>query len=454
MNRTAGRRWLVNALAVLIVLLLLWSCAAFRLSSAAASALAFPIKLRSQISADYGPDRLGRPIRSLKFSIVEDTMRDVGLAPDEAEDAQQAFELAMSSPVPTATLAPGQLPPAITPTRTPLPTNTRSPSRTPTEMIPDTATTTPAITLSPTKSRTPTETAEPSDTPSGPSKTPTKTKTPTPCLSTPVAQFREPPEGSIYTYGMQVPGEVFAYDPDNISPTCAAIGVYPADNGAGISPVGKVEFKIEKIGGGVVYTVDQLGVKYCAFTGTATCLTLPVEPGNWPGTANPIESGDYKMKARAKDDEGSYSEWVYVTFHLDLTPPSPTPTVTPTQTVTPTATASPTPVCSVITLTGFSNDDNDVWWTVTNGGATSITMNMIDLSWPASNVKLRHVKWDGSVIASPFDTAPPTSITSLAVNLIPGQSKELRFEFDSNVQTTGYDLTVTFDGGCSVSDSQ
>jgi len=40
------------------------------------------------------------------------------------------------------------------------------------------------------------------------------------------------------------------------------------------------------------------------------------------------------------------------------------------------------------------------------------------------------------------------------VNLIPGQSKELRFEFDSNVQTTGYDLTVTFDGGCSVSDSQ
>src|SRR3989304_3747520 len=88
---------------------------------------------RKEVGLPAGRARWGRPIRSLKFSIVEDTMRDVGLAPDEAEDAQQAFELAMSSPVPTATLAPGQLPGEFTPTKTLVPSGTPRPSRTPTE---------------------------------------------------------------------------------------------------------------------------------------------------------------------------------------------------------------------------------------------------------------------------------------------------------------------------------
>src|SRR3989304_1605166 len=149
MNRIAGRRWLINALAVLIVLLLVWSGAAFRLSSAAPSAMKFPIKLRSQISADYGPDRLGRPIRSLRFSIVQDVMRDIGLPPEEAENAQTAFEIAMSSPVPTATLAPGTLPPEFTPTGTPVPTETRRPTVTPTEVIPDTVSPTTSSTAVP-----------------------------------------------------------------------------------------------------------------------------------------------------------------------------------------------------------------------------------------------------------------------------------------------------------------
>jgi hypothetical protein len=191
MDRLRTHRWLINALAVLILLLVLWACAAMRLSTASASAMAFPIKLRSQIDADYGPDRLGRPVRSLRFSIVEDALRDSGLPPEEVESRQSAFEEAMTTPVLTATLVPGQLPRAFTPTSTRNPTDTRQPTRTPrpvtstaiatgsqTASVTITATITPTLTLTPTSTQKPSNTPKPSKTPKEPSKTPTASKTP------------------------------------------------------------------------------------------------------------------------------------------------------------------------------------------------------------------------------------------------------------------------------------
>jgi hypothetical protein len=191
MDRLRTHRWLINALAVLILLLILWACTAMRLSTASASALAFPIKLRSQINADYGPDRLGRPVRSLRFSIVEDALRDSGLPPEEVESRQSAFMEAMTTPVATATLAAGQLPRAFTPTNTRLPTDTPAPTRTPRPVTPTalatgsaTTSATPWATTTPTASVTPTSTAKPSNTPKPtktpkePSKTPTPSKTP------------------------------------------------------------------------------------------------------------------------------------------------------------------------------------------------------------------------------------------------------------------------------------
>jgi len=374
MNRIAGRRWLINALAVLIVLLLLWSCAAFRLSTAAASAMKFPIKLRSQISADYGPDRLGRPIRSLRFSIVQDVMRDIGLPPEEAENAQVAFEIAMSSPVPTATLAPGTLPPEFTPTRTPVPTKTPRPTRTPTEVIADTATTAPTatpsasstlITPTPTHSRTPTKTPEPSDTPSAASKTPTKTrtptktktpsKTPTPsgCLANPYVEIIVPTGEPTYSDGDLVVGEAFAYDPDNVNPgTCAYDGVYPADNGVGIT---QVQFEIWLVDGDRVYWVNQGSVKYCAFTGTDPCETYEIgSTTNWPNGGATVVSGTYVMKAKAKDN-GNFETWAdEVTFHISLPTPTdipPSETLTPSNTPTPTPTDTPTPTATVTPTT-------------------------------------------------------------------------------------------------------
>ena len=191
MNRLANRRWLMNALLVLIMLLILWSCSALRLGTASASALAFPIKLRSQIGADYGPDRLGRPISSLRFSIVEDALRDSGLPPEVAENRRSAFEESLTTPVATATLAPGSLPLAYTPTNTRVPTDTRPPSRTPfpatetavgsvspTASVTTSASVTVTITRTPTSTKKPSETSIPSKTPKEPSKTPTITKTP------------------------------------------------------------------------------------------------------------------------------------------------------------------------------------------------------------------------------------------------------------------------------------
>lgn len=359
MNRNAGRRWLINALAVLIVLLLLWSCAAFRLSSASASALAFPIKLRSQISADYGPDRLGRPIRSLRFSIVEDVMRDVGLAPEQAKQTQEAFELAMTTPVPTATLAPGELPAESTPTDTAAPSSTRRPTRTPTEVVADTATEAPSITATVTSSRTPTATEEPSKTPKEPSKTPTKTRTPTKtktptktataggCLKDPMlVLLGNPDEGEAYTSGDKITGEAFAWDPDDVHPmTCSLDADYPEDNGKGIS---QVHFEIWKDGVGKVYERNQSSVKYCAFTGTPTCTVFTIGTPNWPygGSAG---TGTYILKAKAYDG-AHWSEWDQITFYISLAapsdtplPPSATPTEAPSSTPTATLVPSDTP---------------------------------------------------------------------------------------------------------------
>jgi hypothetical protein len=141
MESPSGRRWLIAAVALFLLLLTGWVLLALQLSAAQAGLLPYGPGLSSRLSSDYGPDPGGRPIAVISLSILEDAMQALGLSDDEARAMHDSMELAMSQPVPTATAldfdgsAPftatptrtNTPPPTATSTSTPVPTNTRRP---------------------------------------------------------------------------------------------------------------------------------------------------------------------------------------------------------------------------------------------------------------------------------------------------------------------------------------
>jgi hypothetical protein len=270
----------------------------------------------------------------------------------------------------------------------------------------------------------------------------------------PVIEIITPLDGSSFSWMDQLTGEARAYDPDNVDPlNCQPIGSFTANNGDGIQ---RVEFRIEHVdgGGAVVHEQVQSVVRYCAFTGTGTCLTWSFEfPGpKWPNDTS-ASSGLHRLKARALDDDGVYSEWEYVEFTLDIDPtPTPTPTATASNTPTPvTPTAVP---CSVYTLTGFDHTNNDVLWMLDNNGPTAVTIVGIEVAWNTSTGDLTKIKFDGSDIWNDGASPPSTNITGLSSVLDPSGPKELRFTFQIPV-TTGetFSITVHLNVGCNVSES-
>jgi hypothetical protein len=337
----SGRRWILVALLVFMLCLVLWIAAAFILNIAFAESLPFSLGLRSRLAANYSPDDFVGSLGIFRLSIIDEILLDRGMSPEEAEEQSKKIKEAMESPVPTATARDfeGNEPFTVTPedqlTLTVSITPTETPTPTGTILVVNTATDT---------------TIPPTETPAGPSKTPTfgPSPTPTKCLADPYIEILLPPDGAVYTLGDNLPAQAFAYDPDNVDPdTCSLIGVYPDDDGEGIY---KVEFKIYWLDGGdkLVYSQDQYSAKYCGFTGTSTCYTVPVSSSTWPG-GEPVSRGWHKLKARARDDGGNWSNWVWVEFYLDIpTPVTPTPSDTPTPTNTPTYTpftpsSTPTP---------------------------------------------------------------------------------------------------------------
>lgn len=159
-----GRRWLVGAVAVFLALLLIWVLAARQLTSAAAEPLALMYSLQSRLGSNYGVDAAGRPMRSMRLSIVQEVMQDLGLRGPEAESQRQGLEASLGQPVPTATARnfEGDAPYTATSTYTPIPTDT------------------PTVTNTPTRTRTPRPTKTPTP-------APTNTPKPKPPTNTPSA---------------------------------------------------------------------------------------------------------------------------------------------------------------------------------------------------------------------------------------------------------------------------
>ncbi len=164
MKEPSGRRWLVGAVALFLVLMVIWVAAAVRISASAAAPSSLMSSLRSRLSANYAPDPASSSVHSLRLSIFQEVMQDLGMSGDEAAAESRRIEAGMQGLVPTATARDfdGAQPLTATPTKTPLPTHTPTPTAT--------STRTPRPT--PTKTKTPAPThAAPTNTPSGGSDT-------------------------------------------------------------------------------------------------------------------------------------------------------------------------------------------------------------------------------------------------------------------------------------------
>ena len=143
---------------------------------------------------------------------------------------------------------------------------------------------------------------------------------------------------------------------------------------------------------------------------------------------------------------------------------TPTPTDTPSPTPTPTITPTATPACTGISIQfGTATDKLDL--TITNNSAVDIKMLSINFTWPNANSQNRRLNeitmggspiWIGPTAISPL-IIPSTGWLSgtddiRTVHLSdPGQQKVMTFYFlrDFGAPAGSYQITVTFDNGCS-----
>jgi hypothetical protein len=159
MKEPSGRRWMVGAVALFVLLLLVWFAAAVRISASAAAPTSLMSSLRSRLSANYAPDQAPSKVHSLSLSIFGDVLQDLGVPKEEVDVQSREIAEQMQTPVPTATARDfhGAKPLTATPTKTPIPTETPTPTAT--------STRTPRPTPTKTKTPKPTNTASaPTDT--------------------------------------------------------------------------------------------------------------------------------------------------------------------------------------------------------------------------------------------------------------------------------------------------
>jgi hypothetical protein len=151
MKQPSGRRWLVGAVGLFLVLLVVWFAAAMRISASAAAPSNLMSSLRSRLTANYAPDPAGSTVHSLRLSIFEEVLQDMGISGGEAVSQSHAIQEQLQGPVPTATARDfqGARPHTATPTQTPLPTETPTPTVTNTPRPRPTRTKTPLPTMAP-----------------------------------------------------------------------------------------------------------------------------------------------------------------------------------------------------------------------------------------------------------------------------------------------------------------
>jgi len=133
-----------------------------------------------------------------------------------------------------------------------------------------------------------------------------------------------------------------------------------------------------------------------------------------------------------------------------------------TQTATPSLEVSPSPTsilspCGSISISNFSIDQKRAGWSINNNSASTITISQINLSWPAGNDSLDKVFFGSGKIWD--QTAPPTSViitsgwTGRSRDIGNGASSTIKFTFLSQALNPGYNISIGFSNGCTVSRS-
>ncbi len=157
------------------------------------------------------------------------------------------------------------------------------------------------------------------------------------------------------------------------------------------------------------------------------------------------------------------------TYTPTLTPTL-TPTATPIETNTPTVTATPTdtptptvtPSCE-LTSGGIFASAQQIDMTITNNGSTLVTITAINVNWPDTPISqdIKEVKFDGVTIVNSTDPEPPSEYPAERNwtgaqsdrELAASDSQLLEFLFQDNLQPSGYSVTITFDNGCVINES-
>lgn len=101
--------------------------------------------------------------------------------------------------------------------------------------------------------------------------------------------------------------------------------------------------------------------------------------------------------------------------------------------------------------------------TITNNGSTLVTITSINVNWPdtPSSQAVSEIKFNGVTIVNSNDPLPPSDYpsennwtgTQSDLELAASESKLLVLLFQDNLQANGYSITVTFDNGCTVGES-
>lgn len=101
--------------------------------------------------------------------------------------------------------------------------------------------------------------------------------------------------------------------------------------------------------------------------------------------------------------------------------------------------------------------------TIKNNESTLVTITGISVNWlptPESQM-INEVKFNGVTIVNSSDPQPPSDYpseknwmgTQSDRELSASDSKLLELLFQDNLQSSGYSITVTFDNGCMLSES-
>jgi hypothetical protein len=146
---------------------------------------------------------------------------------------------------------------------------------------------------------------------------------------------------------------------------------------------------------------------------------------------------------------------------------TPTPTSTPTDgiptdTHTPTPTPTNTPSC-MFASSGISLSGKNIEMTITNNGDALVTIDSMNVNWPdmPNSQAVSEIKFNGVTIVNANDPLPPSDYpsennwtgTQSDLELATSESKSLMVLFQDNLEASGYNITVTFDNGCTVGES-